>query len=197
MINERFLGLLVADATGHGVSSAMLSAMFKMTLSKYSSFDLNPGSVFNKLNQDFCQVLQTGDFFTAFYGIIDLHTNKFMYSNAGHPLPLLYNYSSGDIINLDSEGFILGAMHKGITYETKEFRFNDHYRMLIYTDCLFEEVNNTQKPFGLNRVRNSIARYAQESPDKYLDNIVRDLKKFTGKSIFSDDLTLLVIDIIL
>ena len=70
-INDRYLGVLVADASGHGVSSAMLSAMFKMTFAKYVNYDLDPASVFTKLNKDFYQVLQMGDFFTAFYGIID------------------------------------------------------------------------------------------------------------------------------
>lgn len=195
MINERFVGILVSDASGHGVSSAMLSAMFKMTLSKYSAFDLNPGSVFKKLNQDFCQVLQTGDFFTSFYGIIDLHKNKFIYSNAAHPKPLLYSYKTGDVIEIDSEGFLLGVTDNGISYETKDFEFKGKYRLLIYTDGLNEEVNKKNEFFGEARIKNSLIKHASKAQDKFLKFIIAELKKFSGKTVFSDDLTLLTMDI--
>ncbi len=195
MINERFVGILVTDASGHGVSSAMLSAMFKMTLSKYSSFDMNPGSVFKKLNQDFCHVLQTGDFFTSFYGIVDLHKNKFIYSNAAHPKPLLYSYKNSKIIEFDSEGFLLGAVDNGITYETKEFDFNEKCRLLIYTDGLNEEINKKNEAFGEARIKRSLKKHALTDQNDFLKALTAELKKFSGKTIFSDDLTLLTMDV--
>ncbi len=194
-IDERFVGILIADASGHGVASAMLSAMFKMTLEKYSCTDLDPASVFKKINRDFCQVVQTGDFFTAFYGIIDLQSNKFIYSNAAHPLPLLYNYESQEIIELDSEGFLLGIMDNGITYEKKEFEFKGKYRLFIYTDGLNEEVNSLNEQYGEERVKQNLKKYANLDQQKYLDKSVTELKKFTGRKTFEDDLTLVVMDI--
>ena len=173
----------------------MLSAMFKMTLEKYSSTDLDPASVFTKINNDFCQVVQTGDFFTSFYGIVDLHLNKFIYSNAAHPLPLLYNYESQEIVELDSEGFLLGIMDEGITYEKKELGFKGRYRLFIFTDGLHEEVNNKNEQYGKQRVRKNLVKYAKFDPQKYLDKVVSDLKKFTGTDTFEDDLTMVVMDI--
>ena len=194
-INEQFVGILVSDASGHGVASAMLSAMFKMTLEKYSSTDLDPANVFKKINHDFCQVVQTGDFFTSFYGIVDLYTGKFIYSNAAHPLPLLYNYESREIIELDSEGFLLGIMDDGITYEKKEFEFKGKYRLFIFTDGLHEEVNNKNEQYGELRVKENLVKYAGHDQQKFLDSVVSDLKKFTGTDTFEDDLTMVVMDI--
>lgn len=195
MINEQYVGILVADASGHGVSSAMLSAMFKMTLGKYASYDLNPASVFKKLNQDFCQVVQTGDFFSAFYGIIDLRSNKFIYSNAAHPKPLLYNYENKQIIEFDSEGFLLGIMDKGITFEKKEFKFRGKYRLFIYTDGLHEAINKKNKPYSEERVIAHLKKHAGLTPQRYLNSLVKDLKTYTGSTTFDDDLTLVVMDI--
>ena len=186
---------MVSDASGHGVASAMLSAMFKMTLEKYSATDLDPASVFTKINHDFCQVVQTGDFFTSFYGIVDLHTNKFMYSNAAHPLPLLYNYESGKILELDSEGFLLGIMDAGITYEKKELEFKGKYRLFIYTDGLHEEVNNENEQYGEERVKKDLLKYADLDQQKFLNRVVAGLRKYKGSDTFDDDLTLLVMDI--
>jgi PAS domain S-box-containing protein len=194
-INDRFVGILVADASGHGVASAMLSAMFKITLQKYSSTDMDPASVYTKINQDFCQVVQTGDFFTSFYGIIDLHTNKFLYSNAAHPLPLLYNYETNEIEELDSEGFLLGIMDEGITYEKKELLFKGKYRLFIFTDGLHEEVNDKNEQYGEDRVKTNLVKYAKMGQEEFLTKVVADLKKFTRTESFEDDLTLVVMDI--
>lgn len=194
-INERYIGVLVADASGHGVSSAMLSAMYKMTFDKHIDNDLDPASVFSKLNNDFCQVLQMGDFFTAFYGIIDVKENKFIYSNAAHPLPLLYNYETKEITEFDSEGFLLGVMDKGITYEKREFSFKGKSRLFIFTDGLSEAINEQKVQYGEEKIKKNLIKHASKEPQKYLDSVLKDLKKYTGSDAFNDDLTLLVMDI--
>lgn len=196
MIDERFLGVLIADASGHGVASAMLSAMFKMTIGKYAFTDLNPAGVFAKLNHDFCQVVQTGDFFTSFYGLIDLHENTFIYSNAAHPLPLLYNYKTKQIEELDSEGFLLGVMDNGITYEKKSVQFDGQYRLLLYTDGLIEEVNPNNEQYGEERVKEDLIKYANLDKDTYIKTVIKNLKQHTQTNEFEDDLTLVVVDIL-
>ena len=197
MIDERYVGILVADASGHGVSSAMLSAMFKMTLGKYASYDLNPASVFSKLNTDFCQVVQTGDFFSSFYGIIDLHENRFIYSNAAHPKPILYNYDEDKIIEFDSEGFLLGIMDEKITFERKEYIFSGRNRLFIYTDGLHEAINKQKIAYSEEKVKKELKKYARVDAAMFLNNVVKNLKKYTQSQTFDDDLTMVVMDIIL
>ncbi|MCB0282342.1 MAG: SpoIIE family protein phosphatase [Calditrichaeota bacterium] len=194
-INERYTGIVVTDASGHGVSSAMLSAMFKMTFGKYMESDLDPASVFSKINQDFCQVLQMGDFFTAFYGIVDVVENKFIYSNAGHPMPILYKYSNEEIVEFDSEGFLLGVMDSGITYERKSYNFLDKSRLFIFTDGLSETINEEKVQYGEERIKQIIKKNASKDPQKFLNSLLSDLKKYTKSDTFNDDLTLLVMDI--
>ena len=196
-INDHMTGFLIADATGHGVSSAMLSAMFKMTMSKYAKTETDPGKVFEYLNHDFCNVLQTGDFFTAFYGIIDHKNNELIYSNAAHPLPLLFDYSSKDILALDSEGFLLGVMEEGITYETRKCSINNSMRLFVYTDGLQEAINREGEQFGDERIEKAMRKYSRLKRRTFLEKIVNDLKEYTGEQsgTFDDDLTLMVVDI--
>ncbi len=196
-INDHMTGFLIADATGHGVSSAMLSAMFKMTLSKYAKSETDPGKVFEYLNRDFCNVLQTGDFFTAFYGIIDHENSELIYSNAAHPLPLLFDYETKTIEALDSEGFLLGVMDDGITYETRKRSINGSMRLFVYTDGLQEAINGAGEQFGDERIEKAMRKYARLKRQTFLDKIVNDLKEYTGEKsgTFDDDLTLMVVDI--
>ncbi len=193
-IDEELIGIILADASGHGVAAAMLSAMFKMTLQKYAVEILDPAQVMAKLNSDFCQVLQMGEFFTAFYAILERKTGQFIYSNAAHPRPLLYNYASGEITELDTEGFLLGVMEENISYEQQKITLSDNSRLVIYTDGVNEAADKKGKMYGDDRVRVRLLERAAEKPEAYLNALQADLKKHTGSDIFEDDVTVIVMD---
>ncbi len=196
-IDEELVGIILADASGHGVTAAMLSAMFKMTLQKYAVEILDPAQVMAKLNGDFCQVLQMGEFFTAFYAILNRRTGQFIYSNAAHPRPLLYDYTTGAVTELDTEGFLLGVMDDGITYEQKKITLTANSRLVIYTDGINEAADKTGKMYGDERVRVRLLERAAEKPEEFLSALQADLKKHTGSDIFEDDVTVIVMDFIL
>lgn len=193
-IDDELVGIILADASGHGVAAAMLSAMFKMTLQKYAVEILDPAQVMTKLNSDFCQVLQMGEFFTAFYAILNRKTGQFIYSNAAHPRPLLYNYSNGSVAELDTEGFLLGVMDEGISYEQDKIILNENSRLVIYTDGINEAADKKGKMYGDERVRLRLLERADEAPEDFLKALYADLKKHTGSDIFEDDVTVLVMD---
>ncbi len=193
-IDEDLVGIILADASGHGVAAAMLSAMFKMTLQKYAAEIVDPSQVMTRLNSDFCQVLQMGEFFTAFYAILNRRTGRFIYSNAAHPRPLLFNYEDGSMLELDTEGFLLGVMEEGIGYEQKELQLNGKIRLMIYTDGVNEATNAKEKQYGDDRVRMRLMEHAGAKPEDFLESIQKDLIKYTGSDTFEDDISILVMD---
>ncbi len=194
-VNEDLIGVLVADASGHGVASAMLSAMFKMTLEKHARQITKPAEVLSLMNKDFCQVLQMGEFFTAFYALYDRKRKQLTYGNAGHPKPLLYNYETGEITELDTEGFLLGVMEDGISYEEKSINLAGRYRLLIYTDGVNEAADQDDNQYGNERIVSRLRDGIKQRPDTYLERIRTDVARFTGSDVFEDDVTLVVMDI--
>jgi len=194
-INSNMAGIILADASGHGVAAAMLSAMFKMTFQKYISETLKPSQIFNRLNIDFCKVLQMGEFFTAFFAVYNRKTRKLIYGNAGHPKPILYNYADKEMQELDTNGFLLGVMTEGISYEQKEIELNDKYRLLIYTDGVNESVNTKQEQYGTKRIESQMKEHAGRSAKSYLNGINSDLIKFTGTKMFDEDIAIIEMDI--
>ncbi len=193
-IDQELVGVILADASGHGVAAAMLSAMFKMTLQKYAAEIIDPAQVMQKLNSDFCQVLQMGEFFTAFYAVLNRHNGQFVYCNAGHPRPLLYNYADGSVQELDTEGFLLGVMDDNITFEQKELTLDNAHRLVIYTDGINEAIDENQTMYGDQRVRMRLLERANSTADDFIAALHSDLKKFTGPVVFEDDITILVMD---
>jgi len=193
-LDNRYVAMVLADASGHGVAAAMLAAMFKMTLHKYSAEILNPAIVLNKMNKDFCSVLQTGEFFSAFLSIFDRQENILRYANAGHPRPLLYDYKTGEVKKLDTDGFLLGIIDLGVGFSQKEIKLNDQNRLFIYTDGLNEAVNKKGEQFGAERLKQLVIENATNTANLLIENVRKSLYNYTGSNDFADDVTILVMD---
>ena len=79
------LGILVADVSGHGVNSAMLSGMVKALAAPLSMAVLEPGELLAGLDVAGEQFFPEGYFCTGFYLIADEETGLVRYAGVGHP----------------------------------------------------------------------------------------------------------------
>ena len=77
------LGILVADVSGHGVNSAMLSGMVKALAASLSIAVLEPGEMLAGLDVSAEQFFPEGYFCTAFYVIADEETGLLRYAGVG------------------------------------------------------------------------------------------------------------------
>ncbi len=193
-IDEQHTGILLADASGHGVAAAMMTAMFKMTFQKYVNDTLNPADVFAKINSDFCKVFQMGEFFTAFYAVYDRENRKLTYANAAHPRPLLFFREKNEMRELDTNGFLLGVMDFGIEYEQKELIIEEPARLMIFTDGVNEAANTKGKQYGIERVKKQLKKEMNRSGDEFLVRLRKSLDRFTKAEFFEDDVSIIVAD---
>lgn len=96
------LGIYSFDVSGHGIASALIGARLASWMSD-SAADRNvalengdngekmlpPTDVCLKLNERFLDQINTGHYFTAVVGELDLNTGHFVFAQAGHPHPVL------------------------------------------------------------------------------------------------------------
>lgn len=194
-IDEHKTGILLADASGHGVAAAMLTAMFKMTFQKYAADIHNPAKVLTQINRDFCKVLQMGEFFTAFFAVLDRRTKTLTYANAAHPKPMLFLQEKNEVMELDTNGFLLGVMDEGITFEQKEMQLTERSRLVIFTDGVNEAANPKGKQFGTQRIEKYLLKEIHNEPSKYLAHFEKHLRRYTKAEYFDDDVSIVVADI--
>ena len=88
------LGVLIADASGHGIPAAMVAIMARQAFSEAAPFTSRPGEVLAAMNRRL-QDLTDERFVTAFYGVFDRRTRRLTYANAGHPFPYRYDARAG------------------------------------------------------------------------------------------------------
>ncbi len=93
-IDDKHIALVIADVSGKGVPAALFMMISKIILRKNFKAGMSPAEVLSATNQELCEENPEEMFVTCFCGILDLETNIFTYSNAGHEKPALMKKDS-------------------------------------------------------------------------------------------------------
>jgi serine phosphatase RsbU (regulator of sigma subunit)/ABC-type transporter Mla MlaB component len=138
-LDDKQLGLVIADAAGHGVAAAMLSVLFKLRLKQVDSDGrvLQPQEVLQRLNGRLYEMLSApGAFVTAVYILLDLRTGRGRLASAGHP-PCLVSSPGETSQKLQRTGPALG-LEMSADYGEQEFQLEPGGRLMLYTDGVLE-----------------------------------------------------------
>lgn len=192
-LGQGLTGFLIADVSGHGVAAALVASMFKMSFHSHAANVASPKVLFHMLNDEIKPILSE-DYITAFYLIVDRASNTITYSNAGHPTPLLYRRKTGEVLELDTNGFFIGMFEDG-DYEERTTAIEEGDALLLYTDCILETENATGEQFGKERLTKLFAatindRHGQE----VIDRIEAEVRSFCSTETLNDDFTCILLE---
>jgi anti-anti-sigma regulatory factor len=137
-LGEQHLAFYLADATGHGVTSAMLSVLFKQRLvlvDPATGLALPPAQVLDAVNRSICEAhAAPGLFLTAVFGLLDTSDSSLTLASAGHP-PVLHAREGRPTSLIRRTGPALGlAPDAHFRQERLQLLAGD--RILLYTDGL-------------------------------------------------------------
>jgi serine phosphatase RsbU (regulator of sigma subunit) len=185
------LGLVVGDATGHGMPAALVMATARSMLRAVAQASDSPGEVLRRTNDPLVVDIPPNMFVTCFYGILDLSSGRLVYANAGHDPPYLRR-GGGDAEELRARGMPLGLM-PGMSYEEKEILLEPGNSALLYSDGLVEAHDAGGAMFGFPRLRALVAEHGDEEKS-LVDSLLEELYSFTEEGWEQeDDITLLVL----
>jgi sigma-B regulation protein RsbU (phosphoserine phosphatase) len=194
-VDDKRLGILVADVSGHGVPASLISSMVKIAFASNISQASNPAEVLAGINQVLCGKLEA-DFVTAGYLFIDTSENIFKYAGAGHPPLFVWRGADQKIYEFRQKGTILGQFQDA-QYQNISFNLKADDRIFLYTDGIVETFNSAGDIFGFSRLKDLIRTHAKLPADQFADTIIRHLFSWSGKNseqALDDDLTLIVAD---
>lgn len=184
------LGILIADASGHGVAAGMVAIMSRIAFAEAAGQTDRPGDVLAVMNRRL-QGLADERFVTAFYGVFDRRTRVLTYANAGHPYPLRYSPHTGAVEPLTAQGFLLGIMPDEV-YRERSIELEPGDRLCFYTDGLIEARNEIGETFGTDRLRASLTAHGAEPADRLTEAVLTSQREFRGPHPLSDDVTLVM-----
>lgn len=191
-LGGRRMGVFIADVSGHGITSAFIAAMLKISFHNCAQRHLSPSQVLDELNREYCRVIQTGDYLTAFYAVFDPEGGTLTYCGAGHPDALLLK-RDGRVVALGSEGFFIG-MFEEAEYQDASAPFEEGDLCLVFTDGIVEAYSDREEAqYGTDRLRAVMARNKGRDVEGMIDAVIGDLGDFMGESTYYDDLAMVAV----
>ncbi|MEO8217984.1 MAG: PP2C family protein-serine/threonine phosphatase [Acidobacteriota bacterium] len=187
--DDGWIGLFIADVSGHGIPAALLASMLKMALATQSDHIREPARLLSALNQLLCGRMER-NFITAAYAAIDTKSWTMLVAGAGHPRPLLRR-AKESISELRTSGPVLGRF-KQAGYDEVSAVLNPSDALVLYTDGLTEMQAKTGEQWGETRLFNSPSLRGAEG-ERGLQDLVREASDWSETDQFDDDVTLVIL----
>jgi serine phosphatase RsbU (regulator of sigma subunit) len=191
-IDEKRIGILVADVSGHGMPSALISSMLKIALDGQVAHALEPARVLAGLNRVLCGKFQ-GHFVTAVYVVVDTEKQSLLYAGAGHPPLIIMDHAAGKARDFVENGLFLGAFPEA-TYTAVEIPFKTGDWGVLYTDGILEMTDASDEQFGLDRLKQFLQKNQDLSVGQFVDALLDELSRWSDLASGrepEDDVTLL------
>lgn len=189
-LDNNRLGILVADVSGHGVNSAMLSGMVKALALLLSIAVLEPGELLAGLDMAGEQYFPEGYFCTGFYVIADEETGLVRYAGVGHP-PAIIVGPNGSRMLPSNPGMLGIGMVDGTAAASD--RIEPGESMVIYTDGLTDAMDPSDVLFGEERLRTVLQSHYGGDPSEILAQVDQALQKHTSPGSPADDINIIVL----
>ncbi len=188
------LGVLIADASGHGAPAAVLMAVAHSIAHTRPEPAVRPGELLTYLNAQLTRqyTRQTGHFMTAFYAVFDPTGGTISYASAGHNPPRLLRGGDGVRLALNrAQKLPLGIKPDEVYLEqTLSFEIGD--QVVFFTDGVIEAVNASGDVYGSDRIDAAMAG-RPATAELLIQAILRNLTTFTAGVPAADDRTLVVV----
>jgi serine phosphatase RsbU (regulator of sigma subunit) len=188
------LGLVVADVTGNGLDAALIMVAFRAYLHAMVTSDLAMRVVMSRINRLVHEATGGERFITSFYGLLDPHSKRLVYINAGHNPPLLVR-ADGSHQLLDEGGIPLGVFD-----DTQYSEFFVDLRagdvLVLYTDGVTEAKNTRDEHFGLKRLEQIVRAGGDGNSYSICKDVTRAVHDFSAKAGGpGDDMTISIIKV--
>ncbi len=194
--DEKHVGVLVADVSGHGMPAALISSMLKIAFHAQEQHVADPAKVLDGLNQTLCGKFSE-HYVTAAYVYFDLEKGTLKYGGAGHPPILICDGSTGEVRKVEENGLFLSFMPMA-QYSFVEIPLGVGDRVFLYTDGIVETSNANEEMFGAEGVGRLLSENVKAPCDQLATDLLGSLRQFSGRGEneeADDDITLVAIQV--
>ena len=190
LVDDDHLAVVIADVSGKGVPAALFMVIAKTLIKNHAQNRESPGDVFSHTNEQLCEGNDAGLFVTAWVGVLEISTGRFIYVNAGHNPPLLRHIGGGFERLKARPGFVLAGM-EGLRYQENEMILEPGDTLYLYTDGVTEATDGEQQLFGEKRLQSALNEQPDLSVYELLPKIKGCIDRFVGEAEQFDDITML------
>lgn len=198
---DAHLGLFAIDVSGHGISSALMTARVAGYLSSPSpehniALETDetglcrprpPHLVASDLNTLVLEEMETEHYLTMMLAIVELNTGKVDLCQAGHPHPVIHR-KSGDV-TVDGPGGLPIGLMTDAKYATHSVLLEPGDRLLILSDGVSECPGPDGTFLGDDGVVRLVRSLRMAKGSGFLENLLWKLSEYADGDDFPDDIS--------
>jgi hypothetical protein len=191
-VEEGVLGIMLADASGHGLPAALQARDVVIGLRMGQAENHKITATVSQLNNVIHRSGLASRFISLFYGELE-ESGNFAYVNGGHCPPLLLT-PAGEVFELKTCGPVLGPVADAV-YRRGYLTMRPGEVLLMFTDGITErlQAGSESEEFGreglIAVVRDAMDRDAQGIAETIVDTV----RRFGGAKPFGDDVSVVVL----
>ncbi len=200
-LSDTKAGVFICDVMGHGVRSALVTAIMRALVEELAELATEPGQLLGQINQDLRAILRqsgTPMFTTAFYLLVDLERQQICYANAGHPKPLLIHRQTDRVEILSNA---TGKCHpalglfEGSCYPTSQCAIAPGDVLMLFTDGLYDVEGPNQDRINPDWLLTQVRQRTSASAGELFDQLLLEIKATSGNTSFADDVCLVGMEV--
>ncbi len=208
MVKDRKLIACIGDVTGHGVSSALLTAAARSAIAVIEDDYHGPADMMRKLNLAIYETSRGQLQMTFFVLEVDFAFQRICYCNGSHEAPIVlpYKNTSEGNSNLSfkkSDLRFLNEIHGPRLGERKNASYKESYvdfhwgdSLFLYTDGLLDCRNKADKVFSEKGLIQSLLKVKPTSRPKDISDAVQtDVSQHRSNQSLPDDISFLIVGI--
>ncbi|MFH1701245.1 MAG: SpoIIE family protein phosphatase [Candidatus Zixiibacteriota bacterium] len=190
-IVQNQFGISIADVSGKGIPAALIMASFRASLIAEIRNNYAIRTICRKVNNLLCESLESENFVTAIYGVLDSKNSIFTFSNCGHNPGLLVRMDNS-VEELIEGGLILGV-RPDVQYEERPIYINSGDILCLFTDGITEAENNKGEQFETERMIEIIKKHRKLSASEIGHKMLSAVHGFASPEFVMDDLTVILL----
>ncbi len=197
-IDDRHLGIAIADVSGKGVVGALVMSVCRTVLRTKAPGCLSPAGVLRALNDVLSQDLSSDMYVTMLYMVLDLETHTVSIARAGHLAPLVVPGNRGQPYLIEANGMAIGLADReafDALLEEKTVTLAPGDILLGFTDGITEAMDSKQNEWGLLNLCTTVQLSVMNRSDAQglADRVRQRLLEYTGDTAQYDDMTLVAL----
>jgi phosphoserine phosphatase RsbU/P len=185
--------IVIADAKGHGFSSALVMALTRAYVRCFAALQLELDEILVQVNQMLLKDLKHGDFVTLFLARLIASHRTLSYASAGHVPGLIFLHSGEVKCTLESTGPPLGLFAASKFSLRQAIPLDPGEIAVFLTDGVTESATPYGNEFGAERVFDQIRALSHDSASNIADGIYHATRAFAQGDFQDDDITSVII----
>ncbi|MFA5079971.1 MAG: SpoIIE family protein phosphatase [Dehalococcoidia bacterium] len=186
------LCFIIGDVCGKGIPAALFMAISKALLKTSGMAGSPPDQMLAQTNNILNQGNDTSMFVTVFCAVLDTRTGEMIFSNGGHPPPLLGDNEAGFRYFDISRGFVVGPM-PDMTFTCQSISLKPGDTIFLYTDGVTEASDSNNRLYSETRLLKALTRAGDADTASLVMAVQEDIEAFVHDAPQADDITMLAI----